>query len=183
MIISPYPMKTKIKLLYVLMGFQSGRTKCLTQTWNKSKSLYTMKILNILLGLASDVKVKIKKMASSVKAKTVIYASIAMYRYLRLTPSLTKQNDITVYKENLDRNPNTALKISRMKPSLKHNLWRILLQHSQNLVQIKRGFIHSSFRYLQNVCTQRARVLMIIEPPTPTTTISGIVITQLYHKD
>ena len=70
MIISQYPIKTKIKLLYVFTGYQSGRTKCLTQTWNKSKSQYAMKAFNKLqMVLTSGLQKKKTKNITTKKTK------------------------------------------------------------------------------------------------------------------
>lgn len=153
MITSPYPIKTKIKLLYAFMGFQSGRTKCLTQTWNKSKSLYIIKIFK-KRQLVSVSGLRMKKMRNTVNsaiAKIVIYVSTKMYRHLRLTLCFLKQNPIAVFRDNFEIYKNSNLKISRIKPSFKQGL--TLYQYQP------------SFQYSKNDLTQRTIV----------------VIAQLYH--
>jgi hypothetical protein len=132
---SPYPTKTNTRLLCTLMGFQLGKTKCLTQTWNRSKSLYAINTFNAMQSrVMVGFKATIMNMVNSEIAKSKIYESTIWYRHLRLSLLSTIQFTV-LRRDSLESNQNRNLTESRIKPSFQHILGRSCLKYLQHIWQ------------------------------------------------
>ncbi len=145
MIISKYTMKTSIRLLCGFRSEGGSKTKCLTQAWRISKSLYEMRPKNIIVPppLRGEWEMKDLNRTTAMIKQKIIYPSTALKpcghpcQYF-----LFIQNAPKLIMENFEKNQNTHFKASRIKPSFQQDLGFPYSQYSQHLLQhISMGII------------------------------------------